>query len=142
MDYDPWMETLLRAAKSPTRKTIVVADLLRRKTGENPHLWYDPPTMSTFARALSTELSANDPAHRTEYDQRLQQFLDSLKLIEAKVMELRQKYAGAPVTATEPVFGYMAAALGLKMHNEAFQRVVMNNTAKSDLASETAQNFG
>ena len=35
---------------------------------------------------------------------------------------------GRDVTATEPVFGYMAAALGLRMRNERFQLAVMNNT--------------
>ena len=38
---------------------------------------------------------------------------------------------GTPVTATEPVFGYMAEALGLKMRNEAFQIAVMNDTEPS-----------
>ena len=36
-----------------------------------------------------------------------------------------------PVTATEPVFGYMAAALELKMRNERFQLAIMNNTEPS-----------
>jgi zinc/manganese transport system substrate-binding protein len=40
------------------------------------------------------------------------------------------------VTATEPVFGYMATALGFKMRNERFQLAVMNNTEPS--ASDVA----
>jgi zinc/manganese transport system substrate-binding protein len=136
-DYDPWMEKLLGASKSTSRKTINVADLVHKKAGDNPHLWYDPATMPAFARALTASLSATDPAHKTEYDQRLQSFLDSMKPIQVKVTELHKKYSGAPVTATEPVFGYMAAALGLKMHNERFQLAVMNNTepAASDVAA-------
>ena len=41
------------------------------------------------------------------------------------------------MTATEPVFGYMATALGFKMRNERFQLAVMNNTepAASDVAA-------
>ena len=35
------------------------------------------------------------------------------------------------VTATEPVFGYMADALGLKMRNRAFQIAIMNDTEPS-----------
>jgi zinc/manganese transport system substrate-binding protein len=35
------------------------------------------------------------------------------------------------VTATEPVFGYMASALGLTMRNERFQLDVMNDTEPS-----------
>ena len=35
------------------------------------------------------------------------------------------------MTATEPVFGYMAEALGLKMQNDAFQTAIMNETEPS-----------
>jgi zinc/manganese transport system substrate-binding protein len=50
---------------------------------------------------------------------------------------MRQHYLGTEVTATEPVFGYMAAALGLHMRNERFQLAVMNNTEPraSDIAA-------
>ena len=44
---------------------------------------------------------------------------------------IKAKYAGNPVTASEPVFGYMASALGLKMRNEKFQLAVMNSTEPS-----------
>jgi zinc/manganese transport system substrate-binding protein len=44
---------------------------------------------------------------------------------------LHAKFAGTPVTATEPVFGLMAAALGLDMRNERFQIAVMNGTEPS-----------
>src|SRR5579871_5530436 len=40
-DYDPWMEKLLAANKAPDRNEIVVAGLVGRKSGDNPHLWYD-----------------------------------------------------------------------------------------------------
>src|SRR5579862_2494238 len=33
IDYDPWIEKLLRAARGHDRKVIVVADLLGKKTG-------------------------------------------------------------------------------------------------------------
>jgi zinc/manganese transport system substrate-binding protein len=42
-----------------------------------------------------------------------------------------------PVTATEPVFGYMADAMGLTMLNETFQVAMMNETepSPSDVAA-------
>ncbi|MBV9801546.1 MAG: zinc ABC transporter substrate-binding protein [Solirubrobacterales bacterium] len=135
-DYDPWMARLLGATTVADRRVIVVADLVGKKAGDNPHLWYDLAVMPAYARVLSAGLAAADPANKAEYDQRLQRFLDSLKLIDAKVAELRRKYAGTPVTATEPVFGYMAASLGLVMRNERFQLAVMNNTEPS--ASDVA----
>ena len=49
----------------------------------------------------------------------------------AQIAKLRQKYAGTPVAATEPVFGYMADALGLVMRDRRFQLAVMNDTEPS-----------
>ena len=57
--------------------------------------------------------------------------MQTLKVLEAKIEDIRRNYAGTPVAATEPVFGYMADALGLKMQNEDFQRAVMNDTEPS-----------
>ena len=112
-DYDPWMAKLLAASKGAKRATIVAADLTGKKGGDNPHLWYDPATMPKVARAVSEALVAADPAHKSAYDANLAKFLDSLKPIDAKVAELHGRYAGVPVTATEPVFGYMSDAVGL-----------------------------
>ncbi|MBV8575660.1 MAG: metal ABC transporter solute-binding protein [Acetobacteraceae bacterium] len=136
-DYDPWMAKLLRAAHSADRHVIIVADLLHRKTGDNPHLWYDPQAMPAVAKALAASLQAADPPHASNYQQDLEKFLDSLHPMDAKIAEMRQRYAGMEVTATEPVFGYMADALGLKMRNERFQLAIMNNTEPraSDVAT-------
>lgn len=130
-DYDPWMEKLLAASKAPGRKEIVVADLAHKKSGDNPHLWYEPATMKALAKRLTADLIAIDPAHKADYQKRDEAFVASLKPLEAKIAEMKKKYAGAPVTASEPVFGYMAEALGLKMRNEKFQLAVMNNTEPS-----------
>ena len=130
-DYDPWVANLLAASKAPDRKVIVVADLVHRKSGDNPHLWYDPATMPALAKALAAEFAGRDPVHRADYESRLQAFLASLEPMNRKIAELRQKYAGQPVSATEPVFGYMSDALGLDMRNQPFQIAVMNDTEPS-----------
>jgi zinc/manganese transport system substrate-binding protein len=44
---------------------------------------------------------------------------------------MKAAFAGTPVTASEPVFGYMSGLLGLDMHNQTFQTAVMNNTEPS-----------
>jgi zinc/manganese transport system substrate-binding protein len=130
-DYDPWMAKLLNASKSATRTTIVAAELTGKKSGDNPHLWYDPATMPAVARAVSAALVAADPAHKSAYDANLATFLDSLKPIAAKLADLHSRYAGVPVTATEPVFGYMSDAVGLTMRNLRFQLATMNDTEAS-----------
>jgi zinc/manganese transport system substrate-binding protein len=127
-DYDPWMTKLLSATRSPNRKVIIVANLVHRKAGDNPHLWYDPATMPAYARALTAALLECDPTHEADYEQRLSAFQASLQPMQRKIADLRAKFAGAPVTATEPVVGYLAAAIGLNMRNERFQLAVMNDT--------------
>ncbi|MGC3029817.1 metal ABC transporter solute-binding protein, Zn/Mn family [Burkholderia sp. DN3021] len=130
-DYDPWMGKLLGASKQAKRATIVVADLVGKKAGDNPHLWYDPATMPAAARAIAAELGRADPANKAEYDANLQKFVASLKPIDDKVAALRAQYKGVPVTATEPVFGYMSDAIGLDMRNQRFQLATMNDTEAS-----------
>ena len=52
-DYDPWMEKLIQAAPHPGRVVISAAALTGKKSGDNPHLWYDPATMPAVAKALA-----------------------------------------------------------------------------------------
>ena len=130
-DYDPWMPKLLNVATRPGRTVIVAAQLVHKKAGDNPHLWYDPATMPAVAQSLASAFAKMDPAHAADYKARLATFLASLKPINEKIAHIRKKYSGAPVTASEPVFGYMASALGLKMHNERFQIAIMNDTEPS-----------
>lgn len=128
VDYDPWMTNLLAASKAEARTVIVAADLVHHKSGDNPHLWYDPGTMPAVAKALAAAFEAADPAHKPDYERRLQAFLASMDQINQKVAAMKAKYAGQWVTATEPVFGYMAEAIGLKVADQEFQLAVMNNT--------------
>jgi zinc/manganese transport system substrate-binding protein len=136
-DYDPWMDGLLASQPTPGRVVIKVADLLGRKPGDNPHLWYDPAAMPALAHALLAALVAKDPENAATYRQNTARLLASLAPISARIAALRKKFDNAPVTATEPVYGLMAAALGLTMYNQRFQIAVMNGTepAPSDIAA-------
>ena len=125
-NFDSWMEKLLAVTPRPGRAVIIAADLMHRKAGDNPHLWYDPRTMPAVAGALAAALAAADPAHKNEYAARLKTFLASLSPLDERIAAIRAKYAGTPVTATEPVFDDMAAALDLKMHDARSQLAVMN----------------
>lgn len=131
IDYDPWAAKLLDAVRGTGRRVIVVAELIGKKSGDNPHIWYDPRTMVALAGTLAGDLSAIDPVHRTDYEGNLARFQQSIRPIEAKIASLRERLAGTPVTATEPIFGYMFAAMGMNVRNRAFQLSVMNNTEPS-----------
>jgi zinc/manganese transport system substrate-binding protein len=131
LDYDAWAAKLLAASPSATRQVIVAASLMHKEPGANPHIWYDPKTARVVARAVADKLEELDPADHSGIESRLAAFEQSLQPLARQIAELRRKYAGTPVTATEPVFGYMADALGLKMLNPQFQIAVMNDAEPS-----------
>lgn len=130
-NYDSWMDKLLAAGPRRDRIVVNAARLAGYKAGDNPHLWYDPATMPAVAAAIADALAKSDGAHAADYSVRLKATLAALEQIKQRVAQLRAKHGGAPVTATEPVFGPMARALGLTMRNERFQLAMMNDTEPS-----------
>jgi zinc/manganese transport system substrate-binding protein len=129
--YDPWAEKLLAASPSGSRRIVCVAMLVHNETADNPHLWYDPGTMPVLAETLAAIFGQLDPPRAADYRRRLAAFERSLSPLTAKIAELRSKYRGTAVAATEPVFGYMADALGLAVHDRRFQLATMNGTEPS-----------
>ncbi|MEP5516988.1 MAG: zinc ABC transporter substrate-binding protein, partial [Bauldia litoralis] len=130
-EYDHWMERLVDASDTADRVVIDVAGLVGAVEGDNPHLWYDPRAMPALAAALAGELTSLDPEGAAEYRSRSNAFVASLQELNQKIETIRERHSGAPVTATEPVFGPMAEALGLDMRNEDFQRAIQNESEPS-----------
>ena len=135
--YDPWMEKLISASPSGNRQHIVVADVAGLQDGANPHLWYDLSIINKFAATLAEKLVALDPANAETYHQNQQRFEESLVPISSRIAQIAAAKKSTPVAATEPVFGYMLAAMGLDVKEQAFQLAVMNDTepAISDVAT-------
>jgi zinc/manganese transport system substrate-binding protein len=136
LSYDPWMDKLLATGGKTNRIIIKVADLIGAKEGDNPHIWYDPRTMPALAAKLSGALSQKDAGPANSYQKRKDAFDESMKPVLALIAEIKAVSAGIEVTATEPVFGCMADALGFKMLNEDFQMKVMNDAEPT--AAQTA----
>ena len=122
LGYDTWMEKLLASQSREGRIAIKVSDLIGAKEGENPHIWYEPKTMPALVAKLALILNKPNAAAK---------FSDSMKPLINKIATLRAKITGVKVTATEPVFGYMATALGFEMLNYNYQIAVMNDTEPS-----------
>src|SRR5438309_156882 len=125
LGYDSFMARLTKASPRRDRKLIVVGSLMGRKDGDNPHVWYDPATMPRLAQVVADTLVGLDPANAASYRSWLGAFTASMKRLNDEVARLRARYAGTPVGATEPVFGYMSDALGLRVLTpRAFQKAV------------------
>jgi zinc/manganese transport system substrate-binding protein len=142
LGYDGWADKLLAATQTPTRKTINVQHLLNLPDSTpNPHLWYDPKTMPAVANAITTDLSALDPAHATYYQAQERKFIASLVPETEAVQKFKAKFAGSRIAVTEPVGNYLLESLGLTIVTPfSLQAAIMNGTdpAPQDISLQNA----
>ncbi len=87
--------------------------------------------MRVAAKALGQALAAVDPAHASDYRANEAAFETSLKGVDDTLAAMRGRYKGVAVAASEPVFGYAAAAIGLDVREQKFALAVMNDTEPS-----------
>ena len=113
--YDTWGQKLLDANPSAGRRVLIVADLLGKKEGDNPHFWYSPAYVTKVVDRITTELQAIDPADADYFDRQHQQATSRLQPYLDEVAAIKQRYAGTPVGSTESIFVYLAEALGLDL---------------------------
>jgi zinc/manganese transport system substrate-binding protein len=129
--YDAWMDKLLGTGGKPDRIVICVANLIGAKDGDNPHIWYGPKTMPALADKLAAVLLARIGSDKDLFAGRARDFRQSMQPVNDEIDAIKKDYPNVAVTATEPVFGYMADALGFKMLNYDFQINIMNDTEPS-----------
>lgn len=113
--YDDWGQKLLSASPNQGRKVLDVADLLGKKSGDNPHFWYNPDYVTQVADKITAEYKSLDSGDASYFDQQRTAFTSSLQPYLHRLAEIKQKFAGAPVGATESIFVYMASYLGLNL---------------------------
>jgi zinc/manganese transport system substrate-binding protein len=114
--YDSWAERLLQANPVSGRKELNVGVLNGKHEGDNPHMWYNPDYVAAVVDKIRDDLKALDPADASAFDQSAQAFLTTgLQRYHTLIAEIKAKYRGTPVGATESIFSYLAPALGLNL---------------------------
>jgi zinc/manganese transport system substrate-binding protein len=114
--YDPWAPKLISANPVSGRTVLTVGDLVGKKVGDNPHLWYSPEYVARVIDRINADLDAIDPQDAAYFDQQKAQYLTvGLKGYLGTLATIRQKYQGTPVGATESIFVYLADAMSLKL---------------------------
>jgi zinc/manganese transport system substrate-binding protein len=109
---------LARAVPAKARERVIDAAAVSRRTAApdlNEHLWYDLPTVARVATALRDAFSARLPAHRADFALRTARFVAAIEGLEARERVLRERTAGLAAAVTEPVTGYLLAAVGLRV---------------------------
>jgi zinc/manganese transport system substrate-binding protein len=140
--YDSWVQGILAATPSATRKVIDVQRLLHLPDSTpNPHLWYDPSTMPAVANAVAAELAARAPGEAGYFQANARRFDASLVPWRRALASFRRQYGGTRIAVTEPVANAMLEAAGCDIATPLnLQTAVMNGTDPSpqDVAAEEA----
>lgn len=109
-DYDHWAADLAAMSAAPV---ISAAEVTQTPDGANPHLWYSPAAVTAVADAVSAELTRIDPAAAGYFAERRADFTAAMEPYSALIESIKAGAAGKTYAATESVFDYQAAALGL-----------------------------
>jgi zinc/manganese transport system substrate-binding protein len=123
--YDPWGDKLVKANPRVGRVVLRVADLVGKKDGDNPHLWYDPAFVEQTADRITADYARLDVAHAAYYSQRRTRLRQAMQPYHDLIAAIRAAFAGTAVGATETIFEYMAQALDLDLVSpQAFMQAV------------------
>lgn len=114
--YDPWAPKLLGANPVSGRTVLTIAELVGKRVGDNPHLWYSPGYVDKVIDRINADLDAISPPDASYFDQQKTQYRTvGLKEYLDTINTIRQKYHGTPVGASESIFAYLSDALGLDL---------------------------
>lgn len=114
--YDPWAARALRASPDAHRVVVNVGSILHMAAGDNPHRWYDPDDVEHVADAITSALQRIDPADATYFGEQRRRF-DTVVLAEYHrlIADIRTRFAGVPIGASESIVTPLAESLGLRV---------------------------
>lgn len=129
LGYDSWMNKLNQDDNSTFIK--IGENVMNKKVGDNPHIWYEPQTMPKYAKYLAKELAKKYPDDKTYFENNAQKYISTLQPVQRELTKLRQKSQSSKnknVYVSEPVFDYSLKATGFKVTNKSFEKAIENGT--------------
>jgi zinc/manganese transport system substrate-binding protein len=114
--YDPWAAKLIAADANPKRTVLTVGDLVGVPADGNPHRWYSPDDVHKVIEQITADFKKIDPADAAYFDTQKQTFeTQDLGQYDKLISDIKTKYAGTPIGASESIVSPLATGLGLKM---------------------------
>ena len=113
--YDDWGQKLLAANPSSSRRVLIIADLLGKKVGDNPHFWYNPAWVDRVAERISSDYQGIDAHDADGFKQQRASFETALQPYHTALERIAAADGGVPIGSTESIFVYMAQALKLNL---------------------------
>jgi zinc/manganese transport system substrate-binding protein len=114
--YDPWVQKLLATNSGAGPTVLDVGRLVGVPGGGNPHRWYSPSDVQTVINTVTADYKKIDPNDATYFDTQNQSFVNgALAQYNQLIAQIKSRYPGVPVGASESIFAPMAQALGLDL---------------------------
>ena len=114
--YDSWAAKMLAANPVPGRTVLDVGKLVGIADGGNPHRWYSPTDVRAAVDQITADYAKSDPSGKGYFEQRKSAFLTTdLATYNDLINQIRAKYTGVKVGASESIFSPLAQALGLDL---------------------------
>ncbi|ANZ20953.1 putative cation ABC transporter, periplasmic cation-binding protein [Streptomyces noursei ATCC 11455] len=114
--YDAWADKLLASNPGSGRTELKVGDLVGVKPGGNPHRWYSPADVHKVIEKITADYKKLDPADVASFDQQKTTFeTKTLAGYNKLIADIKAKYAGTPIGASESIVTPLSDGLGLKM---------------------------
>ena len=116
LGYDAWAGQAIDANPAPDRKVLEIGSRLNLHEGDNPHRWYFPDDVERVIDQITADYKTLDPADAAYFDQQHETFETKvLERYKDALAEIKRKYAGTPVGASESIFVGVAEATGLNL---------------------------
>ncbi|RKQ96998.1 zinc/manganese transport system substrate-binding protein [Kushneria sinocarnis] len=131
--FDGWMEPLLEGTHREGRVVVRASEAgsAMIMADNNWHLFYSPRIMLATAGQVTRALIEQDPAHKSDYRDGLEQFRKELLPVYDQIQQLIAEYPNLTVTATVPVYNYMIRLLGYQNLYHDVQFASMRNSQPS-----------
>jgi zinc/manganese transport system substrate-binding protein len=114
--YDPWVQKLLATNSGAGPTVLDVGQVVGVPDGGNPHRWYSPSDVQTVINTITADYKKVDPNDAAYFDAQSQSFVNGgLAQYNQLIAQIKARYPGVPVGASESIFSPMAQALGLNL---------------------------
>ena len=144
--YDPWAAKMLAANPVPGRSVLDVGALVGIAAGGNPHRWYSPTDVRAVVDQITADYVKADPGGKAYFEQSKSAFLTTdFATYNNLIGQIRAKYFGVNVGASESIFAPMAQVLRLDLVTPAsFLTAISQGTdvSAADKATIDAQISG
>jgi len=130
LGYDTWASKLASADPSAGRRNIDVGTLVGLGVGANPHRWYSPTDVVRVADAITAAYISADPSAAAEFRALHDRLLGpGFATYRSMIADIRSRYSGVTVGASESIFAPLSAALGLRLITPpSFLRAISEGT--------------